>query len=404
MASGDRVIYLDNAASMPMCPAARDAFLSAVQQGLADANPSSAHGPGRRARAAVDEARERLGVAVGAAPDEIVFTSGGTEADNLALMGAALGARRTGGRRGVVVSAIEHHAILEAARALQRLGFAVEVAASGPDGVVPAQSVEEALWRLERRGDPACVVALMLVNNEVGTIQPVKAAGECAHRHGATLVVDAVQGMLVPGVDVGRMGCDVCALSAHKFGGPKGAGAVVVRRGVAFDPILFGGGQERALRPGTENVAAIVGMAAAAEWACERRPRVQEHEEALARRLMECLAHRAAGVELNAGRAPTVPGVMSLYVPGVDAEALLVELDMDKVACSYGAACSSGAMRPSHVLEAMGLPPDRVRQSIRVSPGPFNTLDEVEEAGDRMAAAIRRLRGRARSAEGMAAR
>ena len=390
------VIYLDNAATTPMCPRAREAMARLIEHGLADANPSSPHRPGRRVRALLDEARDTVARLVGATPGEILFTSGGTESDNLGLRGAAHAMLRERGRRGVVVSAIEHHAVLEAARALEREGFVVEVAPCTRQGLVTREAVELAVERIEARGERVGVIALMLVNNEVGTVQPVADVAALARSRDALVMTDAVQAPFAEELDVERLGCDVLALSAHKFGGPQGVGLLYVRRGVPFDPILFGGGQERMLRPGTENVAGIVGLAEALAWAREERQAIEAHKRRLEARLLARLRERVPDVELNTGDAPRSPGLMSLHVPGVEAEALLVELDLAGVACSYGAACSSGSLRPSHVLQAMGFDEARVRCSIRVSIGPFNTLEEMDRAADRMAAAIGKLRAAAR--------
>ena len=391
------VIYLDHAATTPPCPAALHAVRALLESGHIGANPSSPHGPGRRARALLDEARDAVASRLGASPGEIVFTSGGTEADNLGLVGAARAMRREHGRRGVVVSAIEHHAVLEAAAALEREGFVVEKAPCDPKGRVDPGAVEQAIGRLAARGERPAVVALMLVNNEVGTLQPVPEVAEVAHRAGALMMSDAVQAPFVEQLEVDALGCDLLTLSGHKMGGLQGAGVLYVRRGVPFEPLWHGGGQERGLRPGTENVVGIVALAAALDWARSERAAVEAHKRRLESRLLgrlsELLGHP---VELNSADAARVPGLMSLHVPGAEAEALLVELDMRGVACSYGAACSSGSMRPSHVLEAMGLEPRRIRESIRVSLGVTNTLEEMDEAAARMAAAIRRLRGTSR--------
>ena len=386
------VIYLDNAATTPLCPAARAAMVELIERGMADANPSSPHRPGRRVRARLDEARDTVAELLGASPGEIVFTSGGTESDNLGLRGAARAMLREHGRRGVVVSAIEHHAVLEAARALEREGFVVEPAPCTRQGVVTREAVEQAVGRVEARGERVAVIAVMLVNNEVGTIQPVAEVAALAHSRGALMMTDAVQAPFSEELNVEALGCDVLALSAHKFGGPQGVGVLYVRRGVPFDPILFGGGQERMLRPGTENVVGIVGLSAALAWARANRQAIEAHKRRLEERLLARLGALVPDVQVNTADAPRSPGLVSLYIPGVEAEALLVELDMAGVACSYGAACSSGSLRPSHVLQAMGLDQGRVRRSIRVSIGPFNTAQEMDEAAERMAAAIGRLR------------
>ncbi|MBE3598172.1 MAG: cysteine desulfurase [Limnochordaceae bacterium] len=385
-------IYLDNAASVPMCAAAKATMRRVLEQGLADANPSSPHAPGRRVRALLDEARATAARWLGCSPGEIVFTSGGTEADNLALIGAATASRREEGRSGVVVSAIEHHAVLDAARALEARGFVVELAGSDGSGVVRPEQVRRALERVQARGARVGVIALMLVNNEVGTVQPVEDVAELAASAGARFFVDAVQAPFHAVLDPGSLGCDLLALSAHKMGGPKGAGLVYVRRGIPFDPVAYGGGQERMLRPGTENVPGILGMAAALEWARSEREAIEAHKAKLERDLLDHLRRLVPDVEINTGAARRSPGLVNLWVPGVESQVLLAALDMAGVACSYGAACTSGALQPSHVLQAMGFDEQRVASSIRVSVGPFNTEAEMAEAASRMAHVIRALR------------
>ncbi len=388
------VIYLDHAATTPPCPAALEAVRALMEPGRIGANPSSPHRAGRRVRALLDDARDTVASRLGASPGEVVFTSGGTEADSLGLVGAARAMRREHGHRGVVVSAIEHHAVLETAAALEREGFAVERAPCDRTGRVEAGAVEQAIGRLTARGERPAVVALMLVNNEVGTLQPVPAVAEVAHRAGALMMSDAVQAPFVEQLEVDALGCDLMTLSAHKMGGLPGAGVLYVRRGVPFEPLWHGGGQERGLRPGTENVVGIVALAAALDWARAERAAIEAHKRRLESRLLGRLSELLEQpVDLNSADAVRSPGLVSLHVAGVEAEALLVELDMAGVACSYGAACSSGSMRPSHVLQAMGLEPERVRSSIRVSVGVTNTLEEMDEAAARMAAAIQRLRG-----------
>ena len=390
-------IYLDYAASAPLLPEAAQAMRALLEAGAPFANPSSIHRLGRAARRVLDEAREAMARELGAQPGELLFTSGGTEADNLALFGAARGMLRQRGRRGVVVSAIEHHAVLEAASRLQQEGFAVEVAACDGQGIVSPAAVEEAIDRLRRAAEAPAVVALMAVNNEVGTLQPVREVAHLARRHGALMMVDAVQAAELDSLRVDELGCDLLALSAHKFGGPQGAGALYVRRAIPFEPLLFGGGQERQLRPGTQNVIGIAGMAAAFMWTRAHRAELLAHRQQLEQRLLEGLRRGVPGLELNAAGAPRLSGLVNVYVPGVTAEMLLVELDLAGVACSAGAACTAGSLQPSHVLTAMGLERSRVEGSVRISLGWATTAEEVDEAVRRFAEAVERLRQRRRA-------
>ncbi|HEY8486245.1 MAG TPA: cysteine desulfurase family protein [Limnochordales bacterium] len=388
------LIYLDYAASAPLLPQAAQAMRELLCPGESPANPASVHRAGRQARRLLEAARETVAEHLGADPAEIVFTSGGTEADNLALRGAAWAMLRQQGRAGVVVSAIEHHAILEAARHLAREGFRVELACCDGCGVVTAEAVEQAIGRLAADGVRVGVVALMAVNNEVGTVQPVQAAAAVAHRHGALFLVDGVQAAEADWLAVQRVGCDLLTLSAHKFGGPQGVGALYVRRGVPFEPILFGGAQERELRPGTPNLVGVVGMAEALRWTREHRQELARRRRELDGRLVAGLQEAVEGLQLNGGGAERWPGLVNVWVPGVSAETLLVELDLEGVACSAGPACTAGSLVPSHVLQAMGLERERVEGSVRLSLGWATTADEVEEAVVRFGRAVQRLRRR----------
>ena len=387
-------IYLDYAASAPLLPEAAEAIRSWLQPGVPTGNPSSLHRPGRRARRALDEARQLVAEGLGAEPGEIVFTSGGTEADNLGLMGAARAMARHRQRTGVVVGAIEHHAVLQAAERLRREGLAVELAPCDADAVVTPEAVEEALGRLRRAGHAPGVVALMAVNNEVGTLQPVAEVARLAHRWGASMMVDAVQAAELEELHVEGWECDLLTLSAHKFGGPQGVGALFVRRAVPFEPLLVGGSQERELRAGTPNLLGIVGMGAAFAWTRAHHRELLAHRRRLEERLWEGFRRRLPQVELNAAGAARLPGLLNLHVPGVVAETLLVELDLLGVACSAGAACSAGSLQPSHVLLAMGLARERVNSSIRLSLGWATTPDEVDRAVERLTEAVSRLRHR----------
>jgi cysteine desulfurase len=372
------VPYLDYAASAPLRAEALAAMLPLLQRPAA--NPSSQHGPGRAARAAVETAREQVAALVGAAPGEVVFTSGGTEADNLAVKGAVLA--RPEGARQLVCSAVEHHAVLDAAAWAQAdAGARVALASVDPAGRVD-------LDRLAGLLEPGrtALVAVMAANNEVGTGQPVAAAAGLAHAAGAVLLCDAVQAAGLPGVDVGGEGIDLLALAAHKLGGPTGVGALVVRAGVALRPLLHGGGQERGLRSGTLPAAAIAGFgaAAAAALAERRAPGFAASLAALRARLLAGLRALEPGLVVNGDPGGTVgaglPGLLSVRFPGRRAEDLLLLLDRQGIACSAGSACASGAVTPSHVLLAMGRSPAEARETVRFSLGHASTEADVDAA------------------------
>jgi cysteine desulfurase len=370
------VPYLDYAASAPLRAEALAAMLPLLQRPAA--NPSSQHGPGRAARAAVETAREQVAALVGAAPGEVVFTSGGTEADNLAVKGAVLA--RPEGARQLVCSAVEHHAVLDAAAwAEADAGARVALAPVDPAGRVDL----ERLAGLLEPGRTA-LVAVMAANNEVGTGQPVAAAAGLAHAAGAVLLCDAVQAAGLPGVDVGGDGIDLLALAAHKLGGPTGVGALVVRAGAALRPLLHGGGQERGLRSGTLPAAAIAGFGAAAAAAlAERRASgFAAGLAALRARLLAGLRALEPGLVVNGdpGGAASLPGLLSVRFPGRRAEDLLLLLDRQGIACSAGSACASGAVTPSHVLVAMGRSPAEARETVRFSLGHASTEADVDAA------------------------
>jgi len=368
--------YLDYAASAPLRAEALAAMLPLLQRPAA--NPSSQHGPGRAARAAVETAREQVAALVGAAPGEVVFTSGGTEADNLAVKGAVLA--RPEGARQLVCTAVEHHAVLDAAAwAEADAGARVALAPVDPAGRVDL----ERLAGLLEPGRTA-LVAVMAANNEVGTGQPVAAAAGLAHAAGAVLLCDAVQAAGLPGVDMGRDGIDLLALAAHKLGGPTGVGALVVRAGADLRPLLHGGGQERGLRSGTLPAAAIAGFGAAAAAALAERQApgfaatLAGHRARLLAGLRALEPHLVVNGDPDAAAA--LPGLLSVRFPGRRAEDLLLLLDREGVACSAGSACASGAVTPSHVLLAMGRGPAEARETVRFSLGHASTEADVDAA------------------------
>ncbi len=348
-------------------------------------NPSSVHGAGRAARALVDAARDRLALVLGARPREIVFTGGGSEADNLALRGGTRGLRERG--RHLVVSSVEHEAVLETARDLQREGWELTVLPVDGSGRVRPRDLESAL-----REDTA-LVSVMTANNEVGTIQPVRELAEIAHRAGAVFHTDATQALGKLRLDVGQLGVDMLTVSAHKVYGPKGVGALFVRHGVGLDPIITGGGQERARRSGTENVPGIVGLGLAAELAeAEREPEMARQRalaEELGRRIRERVPDAVATGALGEQR---LANFCTFAFPGAEGELLLLRLDRVGVCASSGSACSSGSLAPSHVLLAMGLSPQLAGGHLRLTLGRSTTEEEVERAADLVAGELGQLR------------
>lgn len=359
-------VYLDHAASAPLRPEAREAMLPYLEGRFG--NPSSIHRYGREARAALEEARARLAAVIGAAPGEVVFTRAGTEADALAILGRAWTERGAP----IVFGAIEHKAVLASAHAAQEDGARLVVLPVDGDGVVRLDAVDAAL------AEHPAVVSVMWANNEVGALQPVAEVGAMCRAAGVVFHSDAVQALGKVPVRVDQIPVDLVAFSAHKVGGPKGIGALYVRRGTRLRPLLFGGGQERGLRPGTEDVAGAAGFAAAAEAAEAVRERAMARIGALRDRLEAGLRERVAGLVVNAAGAPRLPTISNLSVPGADPEALLMGLDLEGIAASSGSACSSGAVEPSHVLTAMGIPADLAGPSVRFSLGWTTTDAEID--------------------------
>lgn len=371
--------YLDHAATTPMRPVAAEAVARASTETWA--NPSGMHAPARAARRVLDEARDVVAALCGAAPGDVVFTSGGTEADNLAVLGVH---DRVGGT--LVCSAIEHHAVLDPV--CRRGGHTVAVTS---DGVVDLGSLGAALDEL----DDVSLVSVMAVNNEVGTIQPIPEIVSRVRRSAPTALVhvDAVQAPawldLVPLV----ADADLVSLSAHKLGGPKGVGALVVRSAARrrLWPRSYGGGQEQELRPGTQNVAGVAGFSAAAAELLDRRDAEVAHVAALADALVAGLRERVPGLAVTAAAGPRVPGIVHVCVPGVDSELLLVLLDRAGVAASAASSCASGALVASHVLAAMGVATELARGALRLSLGWSSTPDDVAAAVAAVAASVEQL-------------
>lgn len=376
-----RQVYVDHAATTPLDPE----VLAVMEPYLRDrfGNPSSLHAWGRATRAALDDARDRVGALLGVDGREVVFTSGGSEAVNLALKGVALAGGRRSGH--LVVSSVEHHAVLDTAAFLEKLGFAVTRLPVDAYGRVDPARVAEAL-----RPD-TILVSVMHGNNEVGTVQPIEAIGRICRERGVLFHTDAVQTVGYLPVDLRELPVDLLSLSAHKFHGPKGAGALVVRRGVRLEPLVHGGGQERGRRAGTENVAGLVGMARALEIACQRRAHDTPRLARLRDRLIAGLLS-VPGVHLAGHPVERLPGNVHVCIEGVESESLLLQLDLHGVAASAGSACTSGSLVPSHVLRAMGVPETLVRGSLRLTLGRGNTEEEIDYLLDLLPALIGRVR------------
>jgi cysteine desulfurase len=373
-------VYLDHNATTPLDPAALEAMLPYLRESYG--NPSSLHWFGQRARAAVEEAREQVAALVGATAPEIVFTAGGSESDNMALRGAL--AVASGPRRKLVTTAVEHHAVLNTAKALRDEGHPVEIARVGEEGRLDIDDLRAKV------DDATLVVSVMLANNETGVMQPVAEAARLAHERGALVHCDAVQGGGKTTLDVRALDVDLLTLSAHKLYGPKGTGCLYVRRGTKMAPLVRGGAQERNRRAGTENVAGIVGFGAAAARArqavASERPRIAALRDRLELALLE-----VPGAHRN-GAEPRVANTANASFEGIDAEALLIALDLEGVAASTGAACAAGGIEPSHVLKAMGFSAERVQSSLRLSLGRATTEAEIDYAAGVIAAAVERQR------------
>ena len=368
--------YLDHAATTPLDPAVLEAMLPWLHDGFG--NPSSAHARGRAARAAVETAREQVADALGVAPLDVLFTGGGTESDNQGVLGIA----RAGRGRHLVTTAVEHRAVLGACEALRdREGFDLSVVPPEPDGVVDPERLLAAV-----RTDTA-LVACMAANNELGTLQPVAEVAPALQARGVPLHVDAVQAFGRAPLD--PAGVASLALSAHKFNGPKGVGALVLRRDVAAAPVLHGGGQERGLRSGTLNTAGIVGLGAAAALTAAAMPAEVPRLRALRDALLGGLLG-VDGVALNGSRTRRLPSNAHVAVAGCDGESLLAALDVRGVAVSAGSACQSGAVAPSHVLAAIGADPDRAH--LRFTLGRTTTAEQIAHAVEAFHDAVKRLR------------
>jgi cysteine desulfurase len=382
-------VYLDHAATTPVRPEVLEAMLPYLTN-QAFGNPSSAHRFGRAARAGIEQARREVAQAVGAEPNQVIFTSGGTEADNLGIIGAALAARDRNGSVCAVVSAIEHKAVLAAAHAVCHLGGREIVLPVDCSGRVSLEALDVAL------AERPAVVSIMWVNNEVGVVQPVaEIAGRC-RAAGVVFHTDAVQAFGKLPVSVDALPCTLLTISGHKIGAPKGIGALIVRERKAVEAIIHGGGQQYGIRPGTENVAGAVALGRAALLAAREQAAEAHRLRALRDRLAERLRTAVQDLTVNGDGSETAPHVLNVSVAGADSEALLMHLDLAGIAASSGSACSTGSVEPSHVLVAMGVPRELALGAIRFSLGRESTEEDVERVAEAMpgvVAKVRRLAG-----------
>ena len=362
-------IYLDHNATTPLHPAVAERMAAALAEDFG--NPSSLHHFGQRAKAVVDHARSAVAALIGADASEVTFTSGGTESDNLAVRGAWEALERTP-RRHLISSAIEHEAVLNTLKALAKRGAEAALLPVGAEGIVSPDALRTALR------DDTALVSIMHANNEIGTVQPIAELSQIARERGALVHTDAVQSAGKIPIDVKALGVDMLSISAHKFYGPKGIGAIWIRRGLRLLPTMTGGKQERGRRAGTENVPGIVGMGVAAEIALGKMAEESTRVAALRDRLEAGVLGAVSGTVLNGARVPRVPNTTNISFDRVEAESLLIALDLEGIAVSTGSACSSGTLEPSHVLKAMGFPAHRTQNSIRFSLGASNTQADVD--------------------------
>ena len=378
-----KIIYLDHAATTPVDPRVFSAILPYYKSKFG--NASSLHRAGREAREAVEKARGIVAKSINASPHEIIFTSGGTESDNLAIKGVAYALRDKG--RHLITSAIEHPAVLESFKALEREGFKVSYIPVNRDGIVDIGKIEELI-----RSD-TILISVMHANNEVGTIQPIKEIGEIAEEHGVYLHTDAVQTMGKLPIDVEEMKVSLLSISGHKIYGPKGVGALYIREGVEIEPILHGGGHEGGLRSGTENVPGIVGLSIAADIAVKEQDETVNRIRYLRDRLIGEVLEQIPSSMLTGHPVERLPNNAHFCFPGIEGEALVLALSEEGIAASTGSACSSKKKEPSHVLLAMGLDPIAARGSLRLTLGKWNDESEINYAIRVITRVVEKLRG-----------
>ncbi len=376
-------IYLDHNATTPVDEEVVEAMLPYFHEKFG--NASSVHQFGRDAKVALENAREQIAQYINCDPSELYFTSGGTESDNLAVLGTAYHFKNT--KNHLVVSAIEHHAVLEPAEHLHhREGFALDILPVDREGFVSAEKLKDLVT------EQTALVSVMYANNETGTIQDIAALAEVAHEKGALFHTDAVQAIGKIPVDVKKLGVDMLSLTGHKIYGPKGAGALYIRQGVKIAPLFFGGSHEKKRRPGTENVAGIIGLAKALEVAQKREDEDYRYHTELADYFIDKIIEKIPDVALNGPRQNRVPPTVNISFRGVEGESIVLALDLEGIAVSSGSACTAGATEPSHVLTAMGIPPELAQGAIRFSMGRTTTKEQLDYVLEKLPPIIERLR------------
>ena len=375
-------IYLDHAATAPVHPDVIETLTSVMKEQFG--NPSSIHSFGRAARHIVDESRARIAKSIGAKTEEIIFTSGGTESDNLAILGAAQSYKKNGNH--IITTVIEHHAVLHTCKGLEKDGFEVTYLPVDENGQISMEEFKKALR------EDTILVTIMYGNNEVGSVQPIKEIAALLENHQAKFHTDAVQAFGLMDINVKELGVDLLSVSAHKINGPKGIGFLYIKQNTMITPLTFGGEQERKKRAGTENVASIAGFAKAVEIALKERTEKVEQFSQFKAGLLKSLQSKGVTFSVNGLLENSLPHVLNLSFPGTDVESMLVNMDMEGVAVSSGSACTAGSIDPSHVLVAMfGQASDRVRNSIRFSFGLYNTKEQVEKAAEITSKIVNRL-------------
>ncbi len=374
-------IYFDHSATTPVDSRVVEAMIPYMTEKFG--NASSIHSFGREAKVALEDARESIAAFCGAHVNEIYFTSGGTESDNIAIQGVAR--QYWGQKKHIITSKIEHHAVLHTCENLEKWGFEVSYVKPDKYGMITPEAVEAHIK------ENTILISVMHANNEIGTINPIEKIGELAREKGILFHTDAVQSFGKIPIDLEKLPVDLMAVSAHKIYGPKGVGVLFVRRGVKLSPITFGGAHERNRRPGTENVPGIIGLAKAVEI-CKNEPAEEEKIRQLRDSFFEKIKSRIPNVHLNGHPEKRLAGLLNVTFSGIEGEAILLSLDMKGIAASSGSACTSGSTDPSHVLAAMGVPPELARASIRFSLGRSNTMEEIDYAVDVLEDVVSRLR------------
>lgn len=379
--SAQSYIYLDHAATTPVHPRVREAMQPYLNEFFG--NPSSLHSFGREARMALEKSREEIAAVLGAEPSQLIFTSGGTEADNMALIGVSMANREKGNH--IITSQIEHHAVLHACEYLEKIGFEVTYLPVDETGTVSLKELEKAL-----RPD-TILASIMYGNNEVGSIQPIAEIGALLKQRGILFHTDAVQAFGSLDIQANQLPVDLLSVSAHKVNGPKGIGALYMLRTVPFLPYMHGGSQERKRRAGTENLAGIVGFAQAAKIASAEREERRKKYEALRKQMLS--VWQEAGIAFHVNGHPTnyLPHILNVSFPGIHTETMLMNLDMEGIAAASGSACTSGSLELSHVLQAMHLTEERAKSAVRFSFGITNTVDEVRLAAEKIVQIVNRL-------------